>query len=123
MPPDKNPNYSPDKLLSKSDAVVLLISIVICFFNLLYAHQLWSYNSDDVSQQVLLKQWMTNGIRTTWLPADTFILKMPVHWCVALLLPNSLQTILVDVFIMNALNLAFSFIALKFILFRLLKGS
>jgi hypothetical protein len=77
------------------DLIVLAVGIALVSLVVLRAHFSIPYNSDDVSQQVLLRQWMEYGVGGTWMSPDTFLLKIPFHYLIELVIPNSRLQVLI----------------------------
>ncbi len=103
-----DPRERRGELVASTVALSILVAGTLAAF-----HLRWSYNSDDVSQQVLLRQWARYGVRGSWLPPDTYILKLPIDAVIGWLLPQGRTAILVNGMVQNVLDVCLLVVGLR----------
>lgn len=95
--------------------VLFLVGLFILLLNMIRIYWTVSFNSDDVSQQVLLQQWLDYGFAQTWLPIDTFVLKFPIHLLLDNLGFSPRHTALVAMVFMNVSAYTITFVSFKYL--------
>ncbi len=93
--------------------VLFLIGLAILLLNMIRLYLTIPYNSDDVSQQALLQQWLNYGFATTWFPVDTFILKFPIHFLIDVIGLSPRHTAFVSMVFMNVVAYLITFISFR----------
>jgi hypothetical protein len=105
---------------SKRDARPAIYAAVLLMMgaSVLALHFADRYDSDYVAGIVTLQNWRLAGGHTAWLPADTFVLKVPFYLLVQSLLPNSPLALLAIALLINAAAFALFFLAHRILVGR-----
>lgn len=102
-------------IFDKQKHLYLLIALVTVFMGLVQLHQ-FSYSSDDVAEQTIVKAIEQRGISDTWLPPDPWILKYPIYIIAEMVTPTSRAQILLTSIVMNLFLVFCVFYAVNYFL-------
>jgi hypothetical protein len=94
----------PDRFITRLPSVALPVVLVVVLLAL--KHPRVIYTSDSAAQQSIVRTWLDVGHGTTFVPRDTWALKVPLYLLLENLPLQPLDRMLIAVLVLNAVTFA-----------------